>query len=59
MNSHRQEDAGTYQNKRYLMSKDKEEAAVRQLEGHNHDKIKSHSFRVLFSRSVLSELQGG
>ena len=28
------------------MSRDKEEAAERQQEGHNHDKIKSHSRKV-------------
>ena len=32
--------------KRYPTSKDKEEAAARQQEGHNHDKIKSHTHQV-------------
>ena len=42
LNSHGQEDAGTYQ-KRCLVSKDKEEPTARWQEGHNHDKIKSHT----------------
>ena len=32
--------------KRYLMSKDKGEASTRQLEGCDHDKIKSHTHPV-------------
>ena len=32
--------------KRYSTSKDKEEATVRQQEGHNHDKIKSQTYWV-------------
>ena len=32
--------------KRYPMSKDKEEATLRSREGHNHNKIKSHTCQV-------------
>ena len=42
LDNHRQEHTGTHQ-KRYPTSKDKGEAAMRQQEGRNHNKIKSHN----------------
>ena len=35
------------------MSKDKEEATARREEGHNHDRIKSHTHQVKFIHVYL------
>ena len=64
LNSQWQEDTGTHQ-KRYPTSKDKGEAAMRQQEGCNHNKIKSHNRCVgdsqteeqLYHRSPLIEVK--
>ena len=45
LDNHQQEDTGTHQ-KRYATSKDKGEATMRQQEGHNQSKIKSHNLWV-------------
>ena len=46
LNNHQQENTGTHQKIDSPTSKDKEKATMKQLEGHDYDKIKSYTRRV-------------